>query len=79
MMSSWAGDEIAATTEGDQGGSPKHGLAAVAADAWVVVPNFADESGPRAPPLAEELWFHLSFGVCGAGGRCAGDRRRRDA
>jgi len=51
------------------GGDDFHGLAAVAADPWVIVPDFADESGPRALSLEEELWLHLSFGVWGTGRR----------
>ena len=59
------------------GGDDFHGLAAVAADPWVVVPDFADESGPGAPPVAEELWFGLSFGAWGTGRSRGGNRRRR--
>ena len=51
------------------GGYDFHALAAVAADAWVVVPSFTDEPGPGAPPPAEELWLHLSFGAWGTGRR----------
>lgn len=62
---------------GSDSGNDFHGLAALPADPWVIVPNFADESGPRALPRAEELWFYLSFVGWGTGRSRGGNRRKQ--
>ena len=66
MKSGWSGP-TAAMTEGDQGGSPKHGVAAALANAGIVFESPGDKLRPAALASAEELG--ILWNVSGRGGR----------